>query len=229
MDEKSSTVSSSNETTNKTKNKRKPEMVRYQPPNSRNNSSNNTKNPLEFSENKTEQSSSSDKKTTESKAIKSYKQQRDPESENKNKIQSEKLECNEEPAAHVVESQRSQCNLEAEKSQTDKTLKCQRNLELEHDKVIKPHAGLLKLNTQMTNQIKAIKEAVLTSTPPVDDATRQAKEYCKNFRNLKYDSGRGHSSNNNQESNVKMLFNPNNPDKPIFKKIQNSKQREIRF
>jgi len=97
--------------------------------------------------------------------------------------------------------------------------------------VVKPvHGGLLKLNTEMTSQIKASKEAA-AATAGVDDSDRQAKEYCKNFRSLKYDSGggRGQQGSGNADDNVKMLFNPNNPDKPIYKKIQSSKQREIRF
>ncbi len=172
MDDKSTAASSSNDA--RTKKKRKPEMVRYQPPSSRNTS--NVK-------------PSEEPQLTTPKTTKSYRSQRKPD-----------------PTPPVVESKPDKETIPP---------------------VVKPvHGGLLKLNTEMTSQIKASKEAA-AATAGVDDSDRQAKEYCKNFRSLKYD--RGQQSSGNAEDSVKMLFNPNNPDKPIYKKIQNSKQREIRF
>lgn len=72
--------------------------------------------------------------------------------------------------------------------------------------------GLLKLNTEALNQMKA------TQKCDQDDGDADVKQYVKNFRNLKYSSTRAINREEAAASGVpqKMLFNPNNPDKPIY-------------
>ena len=87
--------------------------------------------------------------------------------------------------------------------------------------------GLLKLNTEALNQMKATQEAELMKAE-ADDGDEDVKQYVKGFRNLKY-SGMRLSGTSKEEASSgapqKMLFNPNNPDKPIY--VQDySKQKQ---
>lgn len=72
--------------------------------------------------------------------------------------------------------------------------------------------GLLKLNTEALNQMKA------TQKCDENDGDANVKQYVKNFRNLKYSSTRATNKEDAAASGLpqKMLFNPNNPDKPIY-------------
>lgn len=71
--------------------------------------------------------------------------------------------------------------------------------------------GILKLNTEALNQLKASQKCE-------DDVDADVKQYVKNFRNLKYSGSRASNTEDNagSEAPQKMLFNPNNPDKPIY-------------
>lgn len=87
--------------------------------------------------------------------------------------------------------------------------------------------GLLKLNTDTLSQLKASQEVAKSND---EDENFEVKQYVKNFRNLKYSHNAGRA-NNDESPEIKMLFNPNNPDKPIYKQIQHSKRErtEVRY
>jgi hypothetical protein len=84
--------------------------------------------------------------------------------------------------------------------------------------------GLLKLNTEALNQMKATQEAELMKAE-ADDDDEDVKQYVKGFRNLKYSGMRLSKEEASSGAPQKMLFNPNNPDKPIY--VQDySKQKQ---
>lgn len=73
--------------------------------------------------------------------------------------------------------------------------------------------GLLKLNSSALNQLKASQE--VEKDQAEQDNDKEVKDYVKNFRNLKFSRGTGKSAQKDDQE-YKMLFNPNNPDKPIY-------------